>query len=167
MKQTRHHGTVGFRVIGAMKLVSGAFMFAAGIGIFRALHSDVGELLEHYATRLHLDPESRVVHFVLTRVGAISHERLKLIGAGTFVYAIVHFIEGFGLIFLQRWAEYLTVILTSSLMPLELYEIYEKVSLVRIGVFVVNLAVVIYLIFKLQQEHRSRKEEAKGSPAPG
>jgi uncharacterized membrane protein (DUF2068 family) len=167
LNQPRHHSTVGFRVVGTMKLVSGAFMFAAGIGIFRTLHSDIGELLEHYATRLHLDPDNRLVHFVLTRVGGISHERLKLIGAGTFIYAIVHFIEGFGLIFLQRWAEYLTVILTGSLMPLELYEIYEKVSPIRISVFVVNLAIVIYLIYKLQQENKSRKEEAKGSAASG
>ena len=166
MKISNEHGTLGFRVIGAMKVISGAAMSAAGVGIFRALHTDIGELIEHYATRLHLDPENRIVHFVLEKVGGLSSDQIKLIGAGTFLYAIVHFIEGFGLIFLQRWAEYFTVGITSSLMPLEIYEIYEKQSPIRIAVLLVNLAIVIYLIIKIRQQHKHSKASAADTSAP-
>jgi uncharacterized membrane protein (DUF2068 family) len=149
-----------------MKLFTGTLMTAADIGLFRALHSDLGQLMEHYAARLHLDPDHRVVRFVLEKVGAISDKNLKLLVVAGFVYAIIHFIEGFGLIFLQRWAEYFTVAITSSLIPLELYEIYEKQSPLRICVFLVNLAIVIYLIFKIRQQHKHSRMPGQDTSLP-
>ena len=112
MNELKGHSTLGFRIIGAMKVASGVMLIAAGLGIFHSLHSDVGETLEYYATRLHLDPENRVVHKVLTGAAGLDPKMLKRIGAVAFIYAAVHFVEGIGLILLKRWAEYFTVLIT-------------------------------------------------------
>jgi uncharacterized membrane protein (DUF2068 family) len=160
LTETHGRSTLGFRIIGAMKLASGLIAVAAGFGIFRLLHRDLGETLERYAMRLHLDPEDRLVQTVVTRVANITPKQLKLLGIGTFFYATLHLVEGTGLILLQKWAEYLTVIATSSLIPLELYEIAEKRSLVRVSILLVNIAIVIYLVYKLRQQHKDRKAES-------
>ena len=52
-------------------------------------------------------------------------------------------------------------------MPLEIYEIYEKPSPIRISVFLVNLAIVVYLIFKLRQAHEATKQEKSGNSVRG
>ena len=106
------NGRLGFRLIGAMKVASGLLLAAAGFGIFRMLNRDLGASLEHFVTRLHLDPENRLVHETVSRVAGIDQAHLKALGVGTFFYALLHLVEGTGLILLKPWAEYLTVIAT-------------------------------------------------------
>jgi uncharacterized membrane protein (DUF2068 family) len=148
-------------LIGALKLTSGLLIGAAGFGLFRLLDKDLGATLEHFALRLHLDPENQLIHGLISKIGGIDHDRLELVVVGAFFYTALHLVEGTGLLLLQRWAEYLTVVATASLLPLELYEIARKVSILRLSVLVVNIAILAYLIVKLRQQHRERKEASR------
>jgi hypothetical protein len=56
-------------------------------------------------------------------------------------------IEAIGLWLTKRWAEYLTFIATTLLLPLEIYEIIHKGTALKVIGFIINLAVVIYLLF--------------------
>ncbi len=87
----------------------------------------------------------------------IDRKHLRLIEAGTFAYAALHTLEGMGLILRQRWAGYLTVIATGSLLPVEAYEIWKHVNVAKIAVLVFNLAIVIYLAWRLWQEERESR----------
>jgi uncharacterized membrane protein (DUF2068 family) len=147
---------LGFRIIGAMKLASALLLGVAGFGIFRLMNRDLGEALEHFASRLHLDPENRLVHEVVYRAAGIDRAHLKALGAGTFFYALLEGLEGVGLLLRRRWAEYLTVIATALLLPLEVYEIARKPTALRVAVLLANLAILVYLIVKLIQAHRAR-----------
>ena len=162
---SRRQGPVGFQVIGALKLASTALLLGAGLGIFHMINKDLGEIAERYVARLHLDPDDRLVHAVLEQVSGLTRKRLVLIGAGTFFYALLHAIEGIGLILRRTWAGYFTAIITGSLLPLELYEVARKPTAVRIGVLVVNLVILVYVIVKLIQEHRDRAGRAAPSEA--
>lgn len=142
---------LGFRLIGAMKLAGGLLLVAAGFGIFRLIHRDLGATVEHWVTRFHLDPENRLVREAVTRVAGMKPEDVKALGLGTFFYAALETTEGIGLILVKRWAEYLTVVATASLLPLEFYEIAHKANPIRLGVLVVNVAILVYLIVKLRQ----------------
>ncbi len=146
---------LGYRVIGALKLVTALLLGAAGFGIFRLLHRDLGVALEQFVTRLHLDPENRFIQEAIYRTAGIDRAHLKAIGAGTFFYAILEGLEGVGLLLRRRWAEYLTVVATGLLLPLEVYEIARKPNPLRIAVLVANLAILMYLIIRLVQERRS------------
>lgn len=150
-------GLLGLRVVGAIKFASGLLLAAAGFGIFRLVNHDVGAVLERYVSRLHLDPESRLVHEVLMRVAGLTDAQLRAIGAGTLFYAGLHLVEGTGLLLKRLWAGYLTVIASGSLLPLELYEIARKPTALRILVLVVNVAIVVYLVYKLRREHQCRR----------
>jgi uncharacterized membrane protein (DUF2068 family) len=77
---------------------------------------------------------------------SLESSKLHLFGVVLLVYAGVEGIEAIGLWYQRRWAEYLTFIVTTSLLPLEVYEIAHKLSPFKILAFLINLAVVIYLL---------------------
>jgi uncharacterized membrane protein (DUF2068 family) len=110
-------------------------------------------------TRLHLDPENRLVHAAAEKVAGIDQARLRALGAGSFFYALLESVEGVGLIRRRHWAEYLTVIATGSLLPLEVIELSHKISVIRVGVFLANIAILVYLLVMLR---RGRKVDARG-----
>jgi uncharacterized membrane protein (DUF2068 family) len=83
----------------------------------------------------------------LDRLFSLTSTKLHLFGAVILLYAIVEGVEAVGLWYQRRWAEYLTFIVTSSLLPLEVYEIANRLSPFKILAFVVNVAVVAYLLY--------------------
>jgi hypothetical protein len=72
---------------------------------------------------------------------------LHELGLALIAYAVLEGVEGVGLWRTRRWAEYLTFIATTLLLPLEIYELLERVTVLRILGFVLNVAVVVYLIW--------------------
>jgi uncharacterized membrane protein (DUF2068 family) len=156
MKRFPGSGYFGFKVIGALKLISGAVALAAGIGILHYLDRGQGQGLEPFVTHLGLDPQNHIIHTVISRLTGIDRVHLLTIEAGTFFYALLHLIEGIGLILEHDWAGYLVIVATSSLIPFEIYEIAKKLSLPRIALLVLNIAIVLYLIATLRAEHQYR-----------
>lgn len=71
----------------------------------------------------------------------------RLIGIAAAAYALLEGAEAFGLWFQKRWAEYLTFVATTLFVPYELYELAGKITVIRVGAFVVNLAILLYLLF--------------------
>jgi uncharacterized membrane protein (DUF2068 family) len=72
---------------------------------------------------------------------------LREVGVALIAYALLEGVEAVGLWLTKRWAEYLTFVATTVLLPLEIYELTERVSFLKILGFVINVAVVVYLLF--------------------
>jgi uncharacterized membrane protein (DUF2068 family) len=75
-----------------------------------------------------------------------SSSHLHLVGAVLLVYGAVEGIEAVGLWYQRRWAEYLTFLVTASLLPLEIYELVNRATVFKTIAFVINVAVVFYLL---------------------
>jgi uncharacterized membrane protein (DUF2068 family) len=75
-----------------------------------------------------------------------SSSHLHLLGAVLLAYAVVEGIEAVGLWYQRRWAEYLTFLVTTSLLPLEIYEILNHATVFKVLALIINTAVVIYLL---------------------
>jgi len=86
----------------------------------------------------------------LARVSRVSPEQIKKLGIVGLIYAALFLTEGIGLWMLRPWGEWVTVIISGSLVPVEIYEIYRHPSAVKIVVVVVNVAIVIYLIWQIR-----------------
>ena len=98
MAANERESRVGYLLIGGLKLGTALLLAIAGLGLFQLLNKDVGRTLEHYASRLHLDPENRLVHEAVYRVAGIDRTQLTAIGVGTFFYAALEALEGVGLL---------------------------------------------------------------------
>jgi uncharacterized membrane protein (DUF2068 family) len=139
------------RVIAVFKFVKAALLIALGVGVFRLVHKDLGRLLEHWCEVLRLDPGSHFVNLTLERATHASPAEIKKLGLGSFLYAGLFLAEGTGLWLRKRWGEWLTVIITSSLVPVEIYEIYRHSSYAKVVVLALNIAIVLYLIYHMRR----------------
>jgi uncharacterized membrane protein (DUF2068 family) len=126
--------------------------FCIGVGAIHLLHKDLGDVVMRVAMALKFDPESRFVGLLLNKVDLIDMHRLKLISLGTFAYSAVALTEGVGLVLEKVWAEYLTLILTISFLPWELYELVREPNWFRLSLLLINLAVLAYLVWLLRRK---------------
>jgi uncharacterized membrane protein (DUF2068 family) len=85
---------------------------------------------------------------LIKKLWTVDDAKLEAISIGTFFYAALMLTEG-GLALRKKWAEYFTVVATSSLIPLEFYELVQEFSVMKVVVIAVNLAVVGYLVLGL------------------
>ena len=121
------------------------FLFARHRG---QLHRDYTQILADLQGGLG-GPINNTGHGVfseLNRLFALSARDLYLAGAAVSAYTAVLAFEAFGLWFARRWAEYLTLIETGVLVPIEIYELTTKASALKVLTLVINLAVVAYLL---------------------
>ncbi len=147
-------------VIGVLKLFKALLFILLGVGAVRLLHKDLVDMLTHLIIGLRFDPEGHFVNLVLEKVALINPHRLREISIAIFCYAALDIIEGTGLALEKAWAEYLTLILTASFLPWELFELIRHATWLKVVLLVLNVAVVVYLIFHVQGRMRARSARA-------
>jgi uncharacterized membrane protein (DUF2068 family) len=140
------------RLIAIFKFLKAVLLIALGVGLFRLLHRDIGSVLQHWCGALGLDPESHFLDKALAKATKVSPGQMKKLGVGSFIYAGLFLAEGTGLWLRKRWGEWLTVIITSSLVPVEIYEIHRHPSYAKAAVLALNIAIVIYLISHIRRQ---------------
>jgi uncharacterized membrane protein (DUF2068 family) len=143
------------RAIAIFKFTKAVLLIGVGIGLFRLINQNIGDALQHWVQALHLDAGSHFVNLALEKAAHVSPQQVRQLGLGSFVYAGLFLAEGTGLWLQKRWGEWLTVIITSSLVPVEVYEIHRHPSLAKVGVLVVNIAIVAYLVWHMRTTSRS------------
>jgi uncharacterized membrane protein (DUF2068 family) len=82
----------------------------------------------------------------LTRLFSFSTRNLIVTGVAISAYAVLEGVEAVGLWRGRRWAEYLTFVATTVLIPLEVYEIVRAPTALKSITLVINLAIVVYLV---------------------
>lgn len=146
---TTHESNTTILLIAIFKLIKGVVLLAVGFGALHFLHRNLADSLNHWVDVFRVDPDNRMIHGLLTKVLRVSPNQLKTISVGTFIYSALLLTEGVGLSLRKSWAEYFTVVTTAGLIPLEIYEIVEHLTAVKIAVLIVNVAIVIYLIARI------------------
>jgi len=139
-------------LIAAYKFALALLFAAVGVGALRLLHKDIGDQLAHLAHHMRFNPESRFVDFILDKASLLNDPLLRRIGAAAFCYAGLGMLEGIGLYMEKIWGEYLTLAITASFLPWELFEVFRRVTWIRGGLLAINAMVFFYLL-KLVVEH--------------
>jgi len=110
------------------------------------LNKDI-PLLKPFADQFGWDlSNSHAIH-LLNSVVETSTRTLTLIALGLLAYGVLQSVEGYGLWNQRRWAEYLTVVATSAFIPFEIFELSHKLTVVRAGALVINVAAVVWLLW--------------------
>src|ERR1700722_16930300 len=146
-------------LIAAYKVLLAAMFVAVGVGALRLMHKDIDDVISHFGDLLRFNPESRFVNFLYDKASLINDPLLKRIGALAFSYAALGLAEGIGLYLEKAWGEYLTLAITASFLPWEIFEVIHRLTWIRVGLLAVNVAVFVYLL-RIVVERRKPVETA-------
>jgi uncharacterized membrane protein (DUF2068 family) len=145
----------GLRLIAAFKIFKGLVLFAVGIGVVKLLHKDMAFEVERWADIFRVDPNNRYIHRLLERLLILDARKLREFSVGTFFYSALDLTEGTGLSLGKSWAQYVTIITTTSFIPLEVYEFAKRANWARLTLLLLNVVVVVYLFIELRRNRKS------------
>ena len=111
----------GLLAIALFKWFKGSLLLLVGFGCLKLLHRDVAGVFEALADQLRVDAGNRYLGALLSKLRLLNDRKIEALSGLTFVYSAVFFVEGTGLFLEKRWAEYLTIFTTGSLVPVEVY----------------------------------------------
>jgi uncharacterized membrane protein (DUF2068 family) len=84
----------------------------------------------------------------MQRVLNLRQGTVKVLVVTSLVYFVLELVEAVGLWHEKRWAEYLTAVAIAGLLPFELIELAKRITVVRIGALVINLAILVWLLYR-------------------
>jgi uncharacterized membrane protein (DUF2068 family) len=162
---TRKHDRF-LQLIAVFKFFKAILFVLAALGAFGLMQQGLADQAREWGGALAFGSGQRIVRHLVTQLLGLSRSKMAALGVVALFYAGLFLTEGIGLWRERRWAEYLTVIATGSLIPLELYEIVRHVTLLRIATFIVNVAVVVYLIVRLRHPRPAPAAERAATVRP-
>ena len=139
------------RLIALERIVRGTLLLGAGVYLLFHLNSDFGRLGERVMRAIELDPRRPFLHRIVAYLHHLHASELRVAALFALGYGLLELVEGTGLWLDKLWAEYLTVVATSLLIPLELYELVRHPTALKAGGLVVNVLIVVYLVVVLRR----------------
>jgi uncharacterized membrane protein (DUF2068 family) len=149
------------RTIALYKLVKVLLLLAIAYGEVRLSDASLTAKLLDWASARPLGLEHHVVTWLLEKFSGMSASQVHALRIVTLSYAALFAIEGVGLWMQKRWAEWLTTIITASLIPLEVYELFFRPNLGKVAVLFANSAIVAYLVWHVR---RTRHKHGDSPP---
>jgi uncharacterized membrane protein (DUF2068 family) len=144
------------RLLSVERLIRGLIVLLGAYAVFRfrdsrgtvqkAFTEDL-PAVETLAEKFHWNIANSSTIATIQRIIQTDTKTLAWVSVGLLVYGILQLIEATGLWLLKRWGEYFAAVATALFIPLEVYEITEKVTWIRIGALLINIGAVVYLVY--------------------
>jgi uncharacterized membrane protein (DUF2068 family) len=154
--ERRERRSIGLTIIAVGKLLKTASLLVLGVVALTLARGSPQHALVHWANLIRIDPNNHFVHHAIAKLAGTTPHRLHELGLGTFLYAALFATEGLGLWFQKRWAEYFTIGITGSFIPLEVFELIRHPSGAKVVMLALNIAAVAYLVARRWHERRRR-----------
>ena len=138
---------VGVRAVAFFEALKGTLVLVAGFGLLSLVHRDLQDLAERLVRHSHLNPASHYPRVFIEAAANTTDARLRTLAVMAFAYSTVRFVEAYGLWRMRAWAEWFAIISGCIYLPIELYELIERATVIRAGVLVVNALIVAYLLY--------------------
>lgn len=138
------------RAIAAYEAAKGLLVLLSGFGALALLHRDVQHIAEQLVAHLHLNAAKRFPKIFLDAAAQVTDSHLWLLAALAALYALVRFVEAYGLWRQRRWAEWFAALSAAVYLPFEAYELLGTASWMAAGALLVNLLVVALMVRALR-----------------
>lgn len=162
-------GWVGLELIAAYKFIKATLLIAAGLGALGLLNVGWNDAAQDWLERLAIANTHHLVAASAARalpwLDALGPKRLVAVCFGSFLYAGLFVVEGVGLWKCRRWAEYLTIVTTASLLPIEIFAVHQRITSIRVGALVLNALVVIFLVWQIRATATAVRRSTGGTPS--
>lgn len=149
---TAKTGLGGLRCIAFFKLFKALALLTVMATSLNLIRHEPTQVITRWALRVHVDPDNYYMRTLLAWLLHVDHRHLELFAIGAGVYALLFAVEGVGLWFARTWAEYLTLLSTGGLLPVEVYELLPHRSITKCVVLMLNIAIVAYLIKQVRKQ---------------
>ena len=160
-----HRG--GLRAVALLEMLKGILAIAAAIGLFTLRHRDIGDIVENLIESLHLNPAHRVVQALIAAADRLSEAKIVAMIGVAAAYAIIRFIEAYGLWNGRAWAEWFAIVSGSAYLPWEIIEVIKHPNRFRWAVLIVNILVVLYMIYVRRDEAAAERMNSNRRRAVG
>lgn len=135
-------------LIGVFRLIKAAALLTLGVSALLGAKGPVVVALAAAADRSGLFWARSLIEHAIARILSLDAHDLNQIGVASLVYAAVFTVEGMGLVLRKAWAEWLTIIVTTSFVPFEVYEVIHEPGVGKAVALALNVAIVAYLIVR-------------------
>jgi uncharacterized membrane protein (DUF2068 family) len=152
-----HHHDRGLLALAIFKMVKALLLVLSGAGLLSLLGPQVASIVHEWLKEITVHQGQQVIQRLISLLNVATPRQIKLAGLASIGYGILFATEGVGLWFERRWAEYLTIIATGSLIPVEVYELTRRVTPIRAVALAVNVAAVVYLVYRLRHPAESHR----------
>jgi len=142
-----HEHLAGLRAVALLEMFKGVLAVLAGFTLFTLLHKDIGDVAENIIEFLHLNPAHRLVQAFLDAADQVSDKKIIAVACVGFGYALIRFIEAYGLWHARAWAEWFAIISGSAYLPLEIIGLMRHPNAPHWAVLLINILVVLYMIY--------------------
>lgn len=146
--------TKGLRAVAVFEASKGLIILAAGCGLLALLGRDAEHFASQVIHRFHFNPANRYPQIFLEVARNVNNTHLVLLAIGAALYATVRFVEAYGLWYARRWAEWVAAVSGAIYIPIEIYEIFVRVTWLRLSLLGLNLLIVGYMIWLLTERRR-------------
>jgi uncharacterized membrane protein (DUF2068 family) len=141
------------RTIALFKLAKALFFFLGALALLKLLSPLFQDRMGDWVESLPLAPERRLGSRLLDLVSGNGPGRVRLASTVAAAYGVLFSVEGIGLWLARRWAEYLTVVVTGTGIPFELWELFHRPTALAVMLLVLNVLIVVYLVGRLHRSH--------------
>jgi uncharacterized membrane protein (DUF2068 family) len=151
------------RVVALFEAAKGALVLAAGLDLLSLVGRDVKAFAERLIKHSHLNPASHYPRIFVDAASRVTDANLWMFAGAAVLYSAVRGVEAYGLWRERRWAEWFALVAGALYVPIEIYELIQHVSWIKIGILVSNLAIVAYMAYALRHPvHVERAQPASG-----
>lgn len=146
MPSPKQHQRKALHAVAILEATKGILIITVGFGLLSLIHRNVQAIAEEIVRQFHLNPSNGIPRiFLEVAASAADGSQLLLLALGAVGYASIRFIEAWGLWIGREWAEWLGIVSGGIYIPLEVYELFISVTPVKVGIFLVNIAIVAVL----------------------
>jgi uncharacterized membrane protein (DUF2068 family) len=157
---------IALRSIACFEAFKGVLALAAVCGLLSLRQTDLHAATDEFLLKHGINPERHYMRLFIEGVAKATHHHVAEIAAFGFAYAVVRFVEGYGLWRERHWAEWFAVISAGIYLPIELTHFGRQPSFFTAFVILVNMLIVLYLASLLGQQRAERQRSALARTTP-
>ena len=143
------------QTVATIEFVKGVFVTLMGICALLLVHKDAWLYAESLLALFHISTDRRIAQLFLDFADNITDAKLWAAARLAFAYSALRFTEAYGLWHCRTWAEWVAAVSGTLLLPLEIHELFRRVTLLRCGLLIGNVAIVVYMIYVILANRRA------------
>jgi uncharacterized membrane protein (DUF2068 family) len=148
------------QTVATFEFLKGIFVALMGICALLLVHKDAWLYAESLLALFHISTDRHIAQLFLDLADNVTDAKLWAAARLAFAYSILRFTEAYGLWRCRRWAEWVAAVSGTLLLPLEVRELFRRLTLLRGGLLIGNVAIVVYMVYIILANRREGRKAA-------